>query len=459
MYSHPRLFLFLTQATLVLACASMIFAMAPRSATATATTTAKVTSTTTTASKATTTKKKVVTKKAVRKTTAKKIIVPVVVTSTPNAPFEFSGWIPYWRTATGTKDVLPHLSQLTRVNPFGYTVKLDGTLNDASKLEQPGVWDSFIAEARANNVKIVPSVMWSNTDSITKILSDPEARSRHVDAIVAMVNRNNFDGVDIDYEGKRASDRDNYSAFLKELYTKIGMKLVTCTTEARTPPESLYKVIPADLEYANDYKELNKYCDRVVLMTYDQQSADIKLNRAAPGLYSPVSDPLWIEKVVDFTAKDIQKSKIIIGVPTYGYIYQVTPWDDGTGYHYDLLEAFNPRYATELATSLHITPERNRAGELSFTYVPEDLSKNGLPTQEQLSAKAPGGTSSALMAALGATEIAKTSAVTNPFYMLWWSDSKAIADKVALAHKLGVRGIAVFKFDGGEDQGVWNVLK
>jgi len=80
---------------------------------------------------------------------------------TPRATgaFEISGWIPYWRSATGTKDVLPHLSQLTSVMPFGYTMKNDGTLADTAGLSKEP-WTSFIAEAKKSGVRVVPTVMW-----------------------------------------------------------------------------------------------------------------------------------------------------------------------------------------------------------------------------------------------------------------------------------------------------------
>ena len=451
MHLISRHLLLIASILTVSVCAFVVFSIAPNSALGATTT------------KTTTTKAKVVT--PVKKTTTiKKVVAPKIA-------FEYSGWIPYWRAATGTADVFPHLAQLAQVHPFGYTVKLDGTLSDQSKLEDGTTWTSFIAQVHAKKTLIVPSVMWSSGATIDAILGDPIARMKHEDAIVDMVTRNNFDGVDIDYEGKVVSTRDSYSLFLKELKGKLGTKMLSCTIEARTPPTSLYKNIPSDLEYVNDYKEINKYCDRVKLMTYDQQSADIVLNKAGDRLYSPVSDPLWVQKVVTLTLKDISKSKLVIGVPTYGYIYKVTPWDDGTGYHYDLEEAFNPRYATELATQLDIKPVRNRAGELSFTYVPDELSASSTPvvsstgtttvqmTQDQLASYAPKNTPSGLRAALGAKKLAETTGAQQSFYMLWWSDSKSIADKITLAKKMGIRGVAVFKFDGGEDQGIWSVLK
>ena len=40
-----------------------------------------------------------------------------------------------------------------------------------------------------------------------------------------------------------------------------------------------------------------------------------------------------------------------------------------------------------------------------------------------------------------------------------WSDAAAIEEKVALAERLGLAGIAIFKVDGGEDPELWEMLK
>ena len=368
--------------------------------------------------------------------------------------FEIGGWIPYWRTATGTQDVLPHLSQLTHVSPFGYTVKSDGTLFDAAKItEEP--WVSFIATAKAKKVKVIPTVMWSNGSAIHQILSDSKSRQALEDDIVATVKANKFDGIDIDFEGKKAETKPYFALFLKGLYKRMGSKLVYCSIEARTPLDSRYDGTPPPdaTQYANDFVAINKYCDRVQIMAYDQGSIDVRLNRARAAPYVPVADPAWVEKSVLEAAKTISKKKIMIGVATYGYEYAVKPLSE-YGYRYDLQWAFNPRYATDLAKQQGITPVRNAAGELSFLYKP---TSSTVAADNQVGSQSQSNTDTIPSTVYSQAAIAGS--LQPPFNILWWSDARAVADKVALAKRLGVRGVSVFKFDGGEDQGIWKVLK
>lgn len=389
--------------------------------------------------------------------------IPVLAASSRSSKssVEISGWIPYWRTELGTKDAKAHISQMAEVNPFGYTVTSAGALNDAMKISGSD-WQSLISAAKKKNVKVIPTVMWSDTASIYSVLSNPVTRAAHVNAIAKAVNDNGFDGIDIDYEGKTAETRVYFSAFLAELNTALGKKQLDCTIEARMPLEARFSgTPPANIEYANDLPEINKSCDRVRIMTYDQQTADLQLNataRRAGEVYAPVADVKWVEKVVDYMAKDIDKKKMVLGVATYGYIYQIMPNSDGSGYGYTKLEAFNPAYATQLAKELGITPERNRAGEMSFSYVPKDQ-PSSLPTQSTLSRLAPKGTASASLAAAGALALAKSKNQQAPFEYITWSDAGAIKQKVELAKKMKLAGVAVFKIDGGSDPKMWDVLK
>src|SRR5205085_1467678 len=95
------------------------------------------------------------------------------------------------------------------------------------------------------------------------------------DDITALVMANNFDGIDIDFEAKLTQTRPYFSTFLKGLYQRMGKKWVYCTIESRTPVSSRYPDgnVPADAtDYANDYVAINRYCDRVQIMAYDQGS-------------------------------------------------------------------------------------------------------------------------------------------------------------------------------------------
>jgi spore germination protein YaaH len=356
---------------------------------------------------------------------------------------EVSGWIPYWREATGTADVLPHLDSLTAIQPFGYTLTEDGIVFDAMSVnDEP--WPSFIAAAKAKKVRVIPTVMSGNGELLHKILSNTASRIKLEDDIANLVKQNNFDGIDIDFEAKLVETKPYFSLFLKGLYQRMGPKWVYCSIESRTPISSRYPNgnAPADAGiYANDYVAINKYCDRVLVMTYDQGTVDRALSASMQAPYAPVSDPLWVKKVITLAAQTISKKKLIIGIPTYGYEWSVQPNLDK--YNYDLLWSFNPRYALDFAAANNLTPTRNVAGELSFIYY---------PTMTTTTPNTLGVSSVAIAAGPGAT-------TQQPFNMMWWGDSVSVAQKIALAKQLGVRGVAVFKFDGGEDPRIWDVLK
>ncbi|MBI4120395.1 MAG: peptidoglycan-binding protein, partial [Parcubacteria group bacterium] len=342
------------------------------------------------------------------------------LTGPATGAFEISGWIPYWRSATGTRDVLPYLSQLISVMPFGYSVKSDGTLADTARIgEEP--WKSFIAEAKKNKVRVIPTVMWGNGAHIHQILSDTKKRIALEDEIANLVKQNGFDGIDIDFEAKRHETINYFSTFLKGLYQRMGNKWVYCTIEARMPLEARFSpgaVIPPDArDYANDYVEMNKYCDRVEIMAYDQGTIDVRLNGIRRAPYAPTSDIEWAEELVTLASQNISRNKLILGIPTYGYEYKVTPVSDGK-HEYKVLWPFNPKYAVEIAQKLGIMPSRNEAGELGFTYDPKLLEETAPSSDESTQTQQEVATSS-----VAENESSGVSA-SQPFNYLSWSDAK-----------------------------------
>src|SRR6185436_12980332 len=96
-----------------------------------------------------------------------------------------------------------------------------------------------------------------------------------------------------------------------------------------------------------------------------------------------------------------------------------------------------------------ITPKRNAAGELHFTYNP---TAPGFSSPTTLNYDA------SMLAASAASAIADANNSHATFRLLDWPDAQSIAGKAELADDLGVRGIAIFKFDGGQDPGMWNAL-
>ena len=345
------------------------------------------------------------------------LFLPTALTLAASKPI-IAGWIPYWKKTGGVAEATANLNKLSEISPFSYTVSKTGALIDTVKIGS-APWPKLFAQARKQQTKVLPSVMWNDSQAIDATLANPTKRLSQITAILAEVKKGGFDGIDIDYENKFASTSPYFSLFLQELGTKLRAqnKILSCTIEARMPPDSRYLVVPKKLEYANDYQALNKYCDEVRLMTYDQGTADIKLNstKRRGGLYYPVADQAWVRKVVALAIKDISPDKIMIGIPTYGYLLQVT--DKNKYFDYQEVKSLSYQDFLKLAKEKKQTPKRNNAGEMYFTFASSSLS-----------------------------------------YYAVVSDATAIANKYRLAKSLGLRGIALFKIDGESDE-YWGKLE
>lgn len=402
----------------------------------------------------------------------------------PKNTFTYSAWIPYWARWGGTDELLAHtdlnntlynsnfsatdtvsrffgatssimnIDKLDIISPFTFEVDYTGAFLDKGKMNQDAFLD-LISIAKSKKVKIYPSVLWTDGDQMESVLKDKDLQDAILSDILFYLKKYNLDGIDIDFEGKKAESKDNFSALLKLISTSLhkNNKGLICTIEVRTPLEDkYYKLNPktkSSIEYSNDYSIIGKYCDNVRLMAYDQMGDDIYLNNKNKDIYyRPVADINWVERVIKNTINfGIPAKKIVLGVATYGYKFEVSTSTNITTtnlnksdkygsillnnqsiYNYSRIGSMNYFYADQLAKNLNIIPTRNSGGELEFSYASSTDSSNDTPG------------------------IMKT-------YYVEYSDSQAIAQKIALAKKYKLGGVSMFKIDGNNDHNIWNVIK
>lgn len=166
----------------------------------------------------------------------------------------------------------------------------------------------------------------------------------------------------------------------------------------------------------------------------------------------PVSDVDWVEEVIEIALQDIDADKIMLGVATYGRAWDITVAADWYKDYTKVATLNNPRIQ-ELSKKYDSPIGRSAGGEAVISYFPEDSVWkifNQLPTPE--------GTPRGYEAAAKALLVATVADVEIPVRFITWSDAESIEDKIDLVSKYGLKGTAVFKVDGEEDQGIWKLF-
>lgn len=344
-----------------------------------------------------------------------------IVNDSVSGSFIVSGWLPYWSKDKGAASLSENLTLFDEINPFAFEVDKEGTILDIAKINN-APWPELRKQAQEKNIKIIPTILWGDAEAMHRVFSDNSLLDNHVQAIENLLQKNNFLGVDIDYEGKDVDDRDNFTMFLKSLHQNLSQnqKSLDCTVEARTtdlPPMGFSET--RAMSWANDFSALNNFCDSVRVMAYDQV---FQINRANTFTDSnenptaPNADIQWVGEVMRYASKYISPEKLMLGVPTYGWEFKLEKIS--SGYRYTRVKSVSFPEAMEKAREAGIAPARDSGGELSFIYQ-----------------------------------------TAGEEHLITFSDAESVRQKITLAKNLGLKGISLFKLDGFSDPQLFSVLK
>lgn len=187
---------------------------------------------------------------------------------------------------------------------FEYHFNADGSLSSLNDL--PAVESSW-------NSHTIPLATITNLTSTgfsgkltSQMLNNPSARNHLINNIFALVSQNGFAGVNIDFEGILPEDRDVFSTFLSNLRDRLHDDgfLISIAVPPKTSDH-----IPWYAGY--DYGAIGSVVDFMFIMAYDWHHT-----ASEPGPVAPIAE---VRKTIEFSLNKMDRHKIVLGVPLYGY--------------------------------------------------------------------------------------------------------------------------------------------
>src|ERR1700743_3657530 len=181
---------------------------------------------------------------------------------------------------------------------------IDPTADTVTTNIDPRAWGVM----KKSGVKILP-ILSNNYkevfrgDAVHRIINDPAKKQRLIDDVIKILEKNDFIGVNVDFEEVDLKNNEDLVSFQKDLYTQLHAPHLLVTQD----------VIPFNEDY--DFKGLAKYNDYVFLMAYDQFS-----DASGPG---PIAHQKWVEGAVDDAVKNIPMEKLILCMAAYGYDWRL----------------------------------------------------------------------------------------------------------------------------------------
>jgi len=222
---------------------------------------------------------------------------------------ELFGFAPYWALPSSSGF---NLEGLTTLAFFSVDVAGNGTVQQSG----PG-WVGYQSQALADLVtrahgagdRVVLTASCFDQSALDQMAADPGTGPRLAAALVALVAAKNLDGVNIDFEGKGSKDQAGLDALMAAVSSAMHQAnphwQVTMDTYASSAgdPSGFY-----------DIRGLAPSVDGFFVMAYDMN------NRTTPSPTAPLTGTGFtdLDAVQQYSAA-VPLSKVILGVPYYGY--------------------------------------------------------------------------------------------------------------------------------------------
>lgn len=201
-------------------------------------------------------------------------------------------------------------ADLTYITPSSYIVNADGSLRPLD--------DTAIINT-SKNYGIAALMSITNAggpgfdpERARVIMSSEEVQNTLFNNMLQTMREKNYNGVNINFEMLYPEDRQLYNQFLRKAVDFFHQYDYPVST-ALVP--KTYDMTTGKWWGGHDYKAQGEILDFVIVMTYDWGCG-----ACPPMAVAPVDE---IRKVLDYAVTVIPKEKILMGVPFYGFDWEL----------------------------------------------------------------------------------------------------------------------------------------
>lgn len=294
---------------------------------------------------------------------------------------------------------------LTSFNEYFNTIATDTFSFDKNGNligEAPKEQLSYAKKKKINTYAVISNFGEQDFDAdlAHQVMTDKLVKNSFIKQVAKVAEDNGYSGVNIDLEAVYPEDRLNLSSLIKDISAVLHKKklklMVSVPAKTNDDKDNAWT-------WPYDYKKIGNYADYIQVMTYDEHGS-----WGNPGSLVSMK---WLENTLSYTTNNIKADKVIMGIPAYGYDWNLTDANRNRMVQWDEI--------LELTKNHKIKPTYNKKTDsVMFNY----LDKN---KQE---------------------------------HVVWYENETTIEKKSKLVKKHKLGGVSVYAL-GNETQAFWGAIK